>query len=82
MYFTWSVRIRAIFWFGVRIVNTAPKKHEFDLSEITANYSVIFEDNSMIFISLDSADFPLFKNIKISLCLCKDDLKKKKCEGV
>ena len=65
--------IRAIFWLGVRIANTAPNKDKFDLSEITANYSVIFEDNSMIFISLDSADFSLFKSIKISLYLRKDD---------
>ena len=32
----------------------------------------------MIFISLNSADFSLFKNIKISLYLYKDDIFKNK----
>ena len=32
----------------------------------------------MNFISLDSADFSLFKNIKVSLYLCKDDFQKNK----
>ena len=40
-----SVRIKDIFWFSVRIANIAPNKDKFHISEITTNYSVIFEDN-------------------------------------
>jgi len=48
---------------------STPNTNKFNHSQNIANYSFNLQDDSMIFVSFDSADIFALKNVENSICL-------------